>query len=43
MIRIHRGRVAYLHAYEDSQKVAYACARMAALGVEEAGARPITE
>lgn len=43
VIRIHRGRVAYLHAYEDSQKVAHACERMAALGVEEAAARPITE
>jgi ketosteroid isomerase-like protein len=40
-IRIRRGRVAYLHAYEDSQKVARACQRMAALGVEEAAAPPI--
>jgi ketosteroid isomerase-like protein len=43
MIRIHRGRVVYLHAYEDSQKVADACRRMAEAGIAEAGAPPIVD
>lgn len=43
MIRIRRGRVVYLHAYEDSQLVARACEQMARLGVEEAAAPPITD
>jgi len=38
IIRIRRGRVVYLHAYEDSQKVAEACRQMAAAGIEEAAA-----
>ena len=42
MIRIVRGRVSELHAYEDSQLVAAACARMAAAGIDEAAAEPIT-
>lgn len=41
MFRIRNGRVAYFHAYEDSQKVARACEQMAALGIEEAAAAPI--
>jgi ketosteroid isomerase-like protein len=43
VIRIRRGRVAYLHAYEDSQKVAQACERMAAMGITEAAAPPISD
>jgi ketosteroid isomerase-like protein len=43
IIRIRRGRVVYLHAYEDSQKVAEACRAMAAAGIAEAGASPITD
>lgn len=43
IIRIRRGRVVYLHAYEDSQKVAQACEAMAAAGIEEARAAPITD
>jgi hypothetical protein len=35
--------VAYFHAYEDSEKVARACERMAALGIEEAAAPPIVD
>jgi ketosteroid isomerase-like protein len=42
VLRVRRGRVACLHAYEDSQAVAEACALMAAQGIEEAGAAPIT-
>lgn len=43
IIRIRRGRVVYLHAYEDSQKVAEACREMAAAGIAEAGSAPITD
>ncbi len=43
VIRIRNGKVRYLHAYEDSQVVANACAHMARLGVEEASAAPITD
>jgi ketosteroid isomerase-like protein len=43
VIRIRRGRVVYLHAYEDSQKVAEACRRMADAGIEEAAAAPIVD
>ena len=42
VIRIVRGRVRELHAYEDSQVVAQACAAMVAAGIDEAGAAPIT-
>lgn len=42
VIRIVRGRVRELHAYEDSQVVARACAAMHAAGLDEAGAAPIT-
>jgi ketosteroid isomerase-like protein len=43
VIRLRFGRVAYLRAYEDSQAVANACAHMAALGVSEAAADPISD
>jgi ketosteroid isomerase-like protein len=43
VFRIRNGRVAYFHAYEDTEKVARACERMAALGVEEAAAAPIVD
>jgi ketosteroid isomerase-like protein len=43
IIRIRRGRVMYLHAYEDSQKVAEACAVMAAAGIAEAAAVTISD
>ena len=42
LIRIQRGRVTHLHAYEDSQAVARACTTMAEAGIEEAAAPPIT-
>lgn len=42
LIRIRRGRVTEIHAYEDSQRVAAACDAMAAAGIEEASAPPIT-
>jgi ketosteroid isomerase-like protein len=41
-IRIRRGKGTYVHAYLDTQKVADACVRMAAAGIEEAAAAPIT-
>jgi ketosteroid isomerase-like protein len=37
------GRVVYIHAYEDSQKVAEACRWMVGAGIEEAAAPPITD
>ena len=43
VFRIRNGRVAYIHAYEDSEKVARACEQMAALGVKEAAAPPIVD
>ena len=43
VIQIRRGRVVYFHAYEDSQKVADACRRMADAGIEEAAAAPIVD
>ncbi|CAN5834281.1 nuclear transport factor 2 family protein [soil metagenome] len=43
LLRIRWGRVVSIHAYEDSQKVAAACRRMAEAGIEEAAARPITD
>jgi len=43
VIVIHRGKVTYFHAYEDSQKVALACQGMAAAGIEEAAAAPISD
>lgn len=42
VIVIRWGRAVELHAYEDSEAVAVACRRMVELGVEEAGAAPIT-
>ena len=42
VLRIRGGKVACLHAYEDSQAVADACRVMLAAGIEEAGAPPIT-
>jgi ketosteroid isomerase-like protein len=43
VFRIRNGRVSYFHAYEDTEKVARACERMAALGIEEAAAPPIVD
>jgi len=43
LIQFRWGRLMYFHAYEDSQKVADACRRMAAEGIEEAAAAPISE
>jgi len=43
LINIRRGRVAYFHAYEDSQKVADACRQMAEAGIAEAAAAPIVD
>jgi ketosteroid isomerase-like protein len=41
-IRIRRGKGVYVHAYLDTKRVNDACDRMAAAGIEEAAAPPIT-
>lgn len=43
VIRMRWGRVVSVHAYEDSQRVAEACRRMASAGIEEAAAAPIAD
>ncbi|MBV9803430.1 MAG: nuclear transport factor 2 family protein [Solirubrobacterales bacterium] len=43
IIRIRRGRIVYLHAYEDSQAVVEACRVMAVAGIAEAQAAPISD
>ena len=42
VLRLRRGQVVCLHAYEDSQAVAAACALMHEAGMAEAAAAPIT-
>ena len=41
-IHLRWGKATYVHAYLDSQRVAKACREMAAQGIEEAAAPPIT-
>jgi ketosteroid isomerase-like protein len=41
-IRLRWGKAVYIHAYLDTQRVADACDRMAAAGIDEAAAAPIT-
>jgi ketosteroid isomerase-like protein len=41
-IRLRWGRGVYVHAYLDTDVLATACRRMAAAGIEEAAAPPIT-
>jgi ketosteroid isomerase-like protein len=41
-IRIRRGKATYVHAFLDTEKVTEICRRLAADGVEEAAADPIT-
>jgi ketosteroid isomerase-like protein len=41
-IRLQRGKARYIHAYLDTQSLAASCERMAAAGIEEAAAAPIT-
>jgi ketosteroid isomerase-like protein len=41
-IRLRMGKAVYIHAYLDDEKVTEICDRLAAAGVEEAGAAPIT-
>jgi ketosteroid isomerase-like protein len=43
VIHIRWGRAVYVHAYENSQAVANACRHMAANGIAEAAAAPITD
>jgi ketosteroid isomerase-like protein len=43
LFRIRRGKAVYIRAFEDSQKVADACRRMADAGIAEAAAPPITD
>ena len=42
-IRSQRGKATYIHAYLDTEKVTEACEQLAAAGVEEAKAPPITD
>ena len=42
-IRLERGKATYIHAYLDTQSLAASCERMAAAGIEEAAAAPITD
>jgi ketosteroid isomerase-like protein len=42
-IRLRRGKGVYVHAYLDTERVSEACRRMAAAGIEEAAAAPITD
>jgi ketosteroid isomerase-like protein len=42
-IRLQRGKATYIHAYLDTEKVTEVCDRLAAEGVEEAAAPPITD
>lgn len=42
-IRLQWGKATYIHAYLDTEKVTEACERLAAAGVEEAAAAPITD
>ena len=41
-IRLRWGKGVYIHAYLDTEKVTAVCDRLAAAGVEEAAAQPIT-
>jgi ketosteroid isomerase-like protein len=41
-IRLRRGKAVYIHAFLDTEKVTEICQRLAAAGVEEAAAEPIT-
>jgi ketosteroid isomerase-like protein len=41
-IRIQRGKATYIHGYLDTEKVTAICDRLAAAGVEEAAAPPVT-
>jgi len=41
-IRIRRGKATYIHAFLDTEKVTEICDRLAAAGIEEAAAAPIT-
>ena len=42
ILRLRRGKIVSLHAYCDTQKVAEVCDRLAARGMAEAAAPPIT-
>jgi ketosteroid isomerase-like protein len=41
-IHLRWGKATYVHAYADTQVIAESCRRMAAAGIEEAAAAPIT-
>ena len=41
-MRLRQGKATYIHAYLDTEKVTEICDRMAAAGIEEAAASPIT-
>jgi ketosteroid isomerase-like protein len=41
-MRLRRGKATYIHAYLDTEKVTEICDRMAASGIEEAAAAPVS-
>ena len=41
-MRLRRGKATYIHAYLDTEKVTKICDRMAASGIEEAAAAPVS-
>lgn len=43
VMRLRWGKADYVHAYLDSEKVTRTCDRLAAAGLEEAAASPITD
>jgi ketosteroid isomerase-like protein len=42
-IRLRWGKAVYIHAYLDTEVIAESCRRMAANGIQEAAAAPITD
>jgi ketosteroid isomerase-like protein len=42
-IRLRWGKATYIHAYTDTEKITAVCDRLAASGLEEAAAEPITD
>jgi ketosteroid isomerase-like protein len=43
VMKLQRGKITYIHAYLDTQKVAEMCDRLAEHGMAEAAAPPIEE
>jgi ketosteroid isomerase-like protein len=43
LVCLRWGKAVYIHGYLDSEELASSCRRMAAMGIEEAAAPPITD